>query len=73
MTDIGLDALALSLPPDVQALSPRAVQPFLNVTKLTITPALPSGWQSPLSSLSVHFGMVRAGSLTSPAQTRLGR
>ena len=71
VTDIGLDALALSLPPDVQALSPRAVQPFLNVTKLTITPALPSGWQSPVSSLSVHFGMVRAGSLTSPAQTRL--
>jgi predicted phage baseplate assembly protein len=71
VTNIGLSALALSLPPDVQPLSPRAVQPFLNVTKLTITPALPSGWQSPLSSLSVHFGMVRAGSLTSPAQTRL--
>jgi predicted phage baseplate assembly protein len=71
VTNIALSALALSLPPGVQALSPRAVQPFLNVTKLTITPALPSGWQSPLSSLSVHFGMVRAGSLTSPAQTRL--
>jgi hypothetical protein len=68
VTDLGLGTLLLGETP----ASPRVVQPFLNVTKLTVSPALPSGWQSPVSSLSVHFGMVRAGSLTAPAKTRLG-
>jgi hypothetical protein len=68
VTDLGLGTLLLGPPP----VSPRAVHPFLNVTKLTIDPALPSGWVSPVSSLTVHFGMVRAGSLTAPAKTRLG-
>lgn len=68
VTDLGLGTLLLGPPP----ASARAVHPFLNVTRLTITPPLPSGWVSPVSSLTVHFGMVRAGSLTAPALTRLG-
>ncbi len=68
VTNIGLGTLLLGETP----LSPRAVQPFLNVTKLSVTPALPTGWQSPVSHLSVHFEMVRAGTLTAPAKTRLG-
>ena len=53
------------------AVSPRAVRPFLQVTSLTVSPALPTNWASPVSKLTVHFGMVRAGSLTAPAKTRL--
>jgi hypothetical protein len=68
VTDLGLGTLLLGPPP----ASPRAVHPFLQVTRLTVTPPLPSGWDSPLSSIVVHFGMVRAGSLTAPAITRLG-
>ncbi|HEY5751988.1 MAG TPA: hypothetical protein VIT21_02465 [Chthoniobacterales bacterium] len=68
VADLGLGTLLLGPPP----ASPRAVHPFLNVTKLTITPALPSDWTSPVSSLTVHFAMVRAGSLTASAIARLG-
>ncbi len=58
--------------PNLNSISPRAVRPFLQVTRLTVSPALPAGWASPVSKLTVHFGMVRAGSLTAPAKTRLG-
>jgi hypothetical protein len=37
------------------AVSPRAVRPFLQVTRLTVSPALPTNWASPVSKLTVHL------------------
>ena len=67
----GSSQTALSAP-SAAKVSPRGVQPFLQITRLTLDSALPSGWSDPVSGLTVHFGMVRAGSLTAPAKTRLG-
>jgi Baseplate J-like protein len=68
VTDLGQGTMLLGAPP----ASPRAVHPFLQVTRLGLFPSLPDTWTGPVGRLSVQFGLVRAGTLTSLAKFRLG-
>lgn len=53
------------------AVSTADDAPTLPATRITVSPALPSGWSSNPTRLIVHFNMVEGGSLTRIAKTHL--
>jgi predicted phage baseplate assembly protein len=45
--------------------------PTIPATRITISPALPSGWAANPERLVIHFRMIDAGTITRPAKTHL--